>query len=191
MVTPEMLALLEALGANRSNGNGRTLLDHLEATRALLAAWGRPCEICLAGLFHSAYGAEGGAGRDRSANLVRREEVRAVIGPVAEELAYLYSALQRRSLFAIAARDSGYSVHDVFLNTELPLQETTVRALFEIEAANFVEGPLTRFDRLSDEILGRLRTGWEAAQRFVTPRAYEAVINRFGALAELRPGVGR
>jgi hypothetical protein len=191
MVTPEMLALLGALGARQAGGSGRMLLDHLEGTRALLAAWGSPREVCLAGLFHSAYGAEGGAARMRNANLARRQDVRAVIGPVAEELAYLYSALERRSLFGNAARDGEYAVHDLFVKSEVPLQETAVRALFEIEAANFVEGPLSRFNEFTDEVLARFRTLWEGTQRFVTPQAYESVINRFHALAELRPGLNR
>ena len=94
-------------------------------------------------------------------------------------------------MFANTARDSDYSVHDLFVKTEIPLQETTVRALFEIDAANFVEGPLTRLDQFSDELLRRVLTGWEGAQRFVTPRAYQAVTDRYRALAELRPGINR
>jgi uncharacterized protein DUF6817 len=84
MVTAEMFALLDRLGATDPARAARPLLDHLDGTRA---AWGSPAELCLAGLFHSAYGAEGGAARARDANLERRREVRAVIGLAAEELA--------------------------------------------------------------------------------------------------------
>jgi hypothetical protein len=87
MVTAEMFALLDRLGATEPARGARPLLDHLDGTRAVLAAWGSPAELCLAGLFHSAYGAEGGAARARDANLERRREVRAVIGLAAEELA--------------------------------------------------------------------------------------------------------
>jgi hypothetical protein len=68
----------------------------------------------------------------RNANLARRQAVEAVIGPVAEGLAYLYSALERRSLFRNSARDGDYTVHDLFVKCEVPVQETTIRALFEI-----------------------------------------------------------
>src|SRR5262245_45310123 len=90
MVTAQMLKLLDALGANQPRPGGRTLAEHLEGTRALLADMGSEPQVCLAGLFHSAYGAEGGTSRARDANLGFRDEVRSVIGPAAEELAYLY-----------------------------------------------------------------------------------------------------
>jgi len=38
----------------------------------------------------------------------------------------------------------------------VPVSENTLRALFEIEAANFVEGPLSRLDGVSGDSLGRL-----------------------------------
>jgi len=188
MVTPEMLALLDAMGAGGPSGAGRRLLDHLEGVRAVLAGWGSPSEVCLAGLFHSAYGAEGGAARERDANLARRDDVRAVIGPVAEELAYLYSALERRHLFGNAARHSDYLVHDLFVKAEVPVSETTLRALFEIEAANFVEGPLARFDAFGDEFHARIRSLWAGGRRFVSAQAYGSVMARFQAITERRIG---
>jgi hypothetical protein len=95
MVTAAMFALLDRLGATEPARGARPLLDHLDGTRAVLAAWGSPAELCLAGLFHSAYGAEGGAARARDANLEWRGEVRAVIGLAAEELAYFTSTYLR------------------------------------------------------------------------------------------------
>jgi hypothetical protein len=59
-------------------------------------------------------------------------------------------------------------------------------SLFELDAANFVEGPLTRFDEFDDEFLARYRSLWEAAQRFMTRQAYAAVIARLDVLAEKR-----
>jgi len=53
MVTREMLALLEELGTTEHRPGRRPLLEHLEGTRAVLARWGTPTEICLAGRFHS------------------------------------------------------------------------------------------------------------------------------------------
>ena len=186
MVTAEMLKLLETLDANQPRPSGRTLAEHLEGTRALLAGMGSAPEVCLAGLFHSAYGAEGGTSRARDANLSRQDEVRAVIGPAAEELAYLYSVLERQHLFGNARRDGDYSVNDLFVNAEVPVSETTLRALFEIEAANFVEGPLSRFAATSDEDLARFRVLWVSARRFARASAYAAVMDRHAALAKRR-----
>jgi hypothetical protein len=185
MVTSEMLDLLDKLGTNKARGTGRTLLEHLEGTRAVLAEWGSSTDVCLAGLFHSIYGAEGGAARARDANLARRDDVRRLIGPVAEELAYFYSALERRHLFGNATRSGQYVVNDLFEKREVPVSEITLRALFEIEAANFVEGPLSRLT-LPQETVALYRTLWEKARPLVSARGYEAVMARFRALDEQR-----
>jgi hypothetical protein len=155
-----------------------------------LAAWGSPAERCLAGLFHSAYGAEGGAARARDANLERRGEVRAVIGLAAKELAYLYSALERRHLFGNAVRSGDYAVNDLFAKVEVPVSETTLRSLFEFDAANFVEGPLTRFDESArshyprrpcrDDLGRRVRPG----ERVLDQRPYAR-----GPVQSLLPGL--
>ena len=95
-------------------------------------------------------------------------------------------ALERRHLFGNAVRSGDYAVNDLFAKVEVPVSETTLCSLFELDAANFVEGPLTRFDEFDGEFLARYRSLWEAAQRFVTRQAYAAVIARFDALAEKR-----
>lgn len=187
MVTAEMLELLDTLGVNQPRPSGRALAEHLEGTRALLAGMDSAPEVCLAGLFHAVYGEEeGGTLLVRDANLNRRDEVRAVIGPAAEELAYLYSALERRHFLGNARRDGNYTVNDLFVNSEVPVSEATLRALFEIEAANFVEGPLSRCDVISDEDLALYRAFWESARRFVGATAYAAVMDRHAALAKQR-----
>lgn len=185
LVTAEMIKLLDTLGMNQPRPGDRTLAEHFEGTRALLAGMGSAPEVCLAGLFHGVY-AEGDTGRARDANLGRRDEVRAVIGPAAEELAYLYNALDRQHLFGNAHRDSDYTVNDLFVKSEVPVSESTLRALFEIEAANFVEGPPSRFDAISDEHLAHYRAAWESARRFVRATAYAAVVDRHAALAKWR-----
>jgi hypothetical protein len=127
-----------------------------------LAAWGNPAELCLAGLFHSAYGAEGGAVRARDANLERRQ--RGTGGHrVSGGRAYLFvQRLEQRHLFGNAVRSGDYAVNDLFAEVEVPVSETTLRSLFELDAANFVEGPLTRFDEFDGEFLARYRSLWEA-----------------------------
>jgi hypothetical protein len=67
-------------------------------------------------------------------------------------------------------RSGDYAVNDLFAKVEVPVSETTLRSLFELDAANFVEGPLTRFDEFDGEFLARYRSLWEAAQRFARDR---------------------
>jgi hypothetical protein len=80
MVTEKMSALLGRLGATELEHSARPLLDHLDGTRAVSAVWGSPTELRLAGLLHSAYGAEGGAARARDGNRERRAEDRRSLG---------------------------------------------------------------------------------------------------------------
>ena len=185
IVTAEMLELLDSLGMNQSDPGDRTLAEHFEGTRALLAELGSAPEVCLAGLFHGVY-AEGDTGRARDANLSRRDEVRAVIGPAAEELAYLYNSIDRPHLFGNANRDGEYTVNDVFVKSDIPVPETTLRRLFEIEAANYIEGPPSRFDAISDDDFAYYCAAWESARRFVDERVYAAVTERHAAVARWR-----
>ena len=185
MVTSEMLALLDVLGANDARPGRRPLMAHLEGTRAVLARWGSSTDICLAGLFHSVYGAEGGRAADRDANLGRRDDVRALIGAPAEELAYLYAACERRSLFTNAPGASVLTIHDMFEKRDVPVSETTLRALLEMEAANFVEGPVERIN-YPDSLIAQITRAWTNARSFVTARAYEEVQGRLRAIDERR-----
>ena len=185
MVTAEMLALLDALGANEPRPGQRSLFEHLEGTRAVLARWGSSTDICLAGLFHSVYGAEGGQARDRDANLGHRDAVRALIGPVAEELAYLYAACERRSLFTNAPDATTLTVNDMFEKRAVPVTEPTLRALLEIEAANMVEGPAERI-KYPDSLIAQIEAAFERVRPLVTAQAYEALQERFRAIAALR-----
>jgi hypothetical protein len=90
------VAFLESVGADQVEHSDERLLDHLLATRALLADWGARTELCDAALFHSVYGTQflqdGLLGSDR------RDEVRTLIGAGAEELAWLWHAVRRESL---------------------------------------------------------------------------------------------
>jgi hypothetical protein len=52
MMTAEMFALLDRLGATEPGRSARPLLDHLDGTRAVLAAWDSSAELRLT-VFHS------------------------------------------------------------------------------------------------------------------------------------------
>jgi hypothetical protein len=80
---------------------------------------------------------EGSAARAPDGNLERRGEGHAVIGLAAEELAYLYSALERRHLFGNAVRSGDYAVNDLFAKVEVPVSETTLRLAFRARRGEF------------------------------------------------------
>ena len=98
-VTERAIAFLEAEGAGaHGHGPGRSLLDHLRGTAALLDRWGQPPWLQHAALVHSVYGTE--ARRRRLIAPARRAEVSALVGERAERIAYLFAVIPRRRLSA-------------------------------------------------------------------------------------------
>ena len=98
-VTERAIAFLEAEGAGaHGHGPGRSLLDHLRGTAALLDRWGQPPWLQHAALVHSVYGTE--ARRRRLIAPARRAEVSGLVGERAERIAYLFAVIPRRRLSA-------------------------------------------------------------------------------------------
>ncbi|MEJ8632556.1 2OG-Fe(II) oxygenase [Streptomyces sp. MS2.AVA.5] len=106
-VPTRLLHVLEGLGAHdvphlRRHAKGpdqgsrlRRLSDHLVGTYRILRDWGCDTDVCAAGLFHGAYGPLGAG--TALLSLENRNTLREAIGTRAEELVYLYSALDRSS----------------------------------------------------------------------------------------------
>jgi aspartyl/asparaginyl beta-hydroxylase/uncharacterized protein DUF6817 len=94
-----LVGFLRAEGAaTLPHAEGRSLLDHLLETSAILRRWGQPESVVHAGLIHSVYGTE--AFHAQLVSVARRDEVAAVVGVQAERLAYLFSVTPRRPLLA-------------------------------------------------------------------------------------------
>jgi aspartyl/asparaginyl beta-hydroxylase/uncharacterized protein DUF6817 len=97
--TDAILALLRAEGADRlSHAGGRTLLDHLRDTAAIVGRWGHPEWLVCAALIHSVYGTD--AYHHQLIAPSRRDELAPIAGARAERLAYLFCATPRRPLLA-------------------------------------------------------------------------------------------
>ncbi|MCJ0762041.1 DUF6817 domain-containing protein [Variovorax terrae] len=92
-VPPAAWRLLEGSAAMHLAHSGRTLLLHLAGTWQLLRRWGNTQPICLAGLFHSIYGTN--AFQRQSLPENRRPELQHAIGHGAEQLAWLFGAVDR------------------------------------------------------------------------------------------------
>lgn len=108
--TGPRLALLRRLGfGDLTHDSHVPFLSHLLGTRRVLVQWGERPALCDAGLFHSAYGTEYFP-VDHPAS---REEVRAVIGDDAEEIAWLWCTIRRDTIdttgpvVVTATRDGG------------------------------------------------------------------------------------
>jgi hypothetical protein len=115
----------------------RRLLDHLVGTRALLLAWGARPALADAGLFHSAYGTEAYAAASLPPS--RRAEVRTLVGPEAEELAWLFGVLRRETLAANLGRPAGFWVEERGSGARVPLGAGRLADLAKLTVANGLE----------------------------------------------------
>jgi aspartate beta-hydroxylase len=92
----QIVAFLEELGCrSAAHAAGRSLMDHLVATGAILAAWKAPTHVQHAGMLHSVYGTAVYR-QARMSVADGREPVRRLIGHRAERLVYLFSRIDRR-----------------------------------------------------------------------------------------------
>lgn len=178
MIRQELLDLLRELSTDQNPHSGRTLMDHLQGTWRLLRDWDNPDEICTAGLFHSVYGTE--FYKTRSADLSQREQIRQVIGQRAEQLAYFFSACDRRHMFSNVEKSGDYALQDLFQDELVPIPEDTLRALLEIEAANILD-QVPPVEEIPPEQAARWLKLWETARPFLSPKACASVFRYFHA----------
>jgi len=82
----EVIEFLIENNATSNGHSGRNLIDHLSGTADLLAQWNCDMDIVLAGLCHSVYGTD--SYHTVTIDPSRRDEVRALIGERAEQLAW-------------------------------------------------------------------------------------------------------
>ena len=131
------LLLLEELGvSDRRHLAGRSLAEHLTATFEILADWGAPEEVTLAGLFHSVYGTEAFDHPSLTPDGLSRLRVRNAIGVAAERLAYMFCALEREMFLANPA---GRRLANRFDGTTLAFRAGDLAAICEIFMANEID----------------------------------------------------
>jgi hypothetical protein len=151
-----------------------TLIEHLRGTHRILAAWGSPEYLRLAGLCHSIYGTESFV--RQPASLADRNYVQSVIGPEAERVAYLFCAHEKESLWENLPRDGGYSIRDRFLAEPVALAEKEIADLVTVTLANWLE---QRPRALPEDQRVRERE-FAASRRFLPPVAYADFLAAYG-----------
>jgi hypothetical protein len=170
MVKDKILSLLSDLQTAEWGHTGSSLQSHLRGTHDLLESWGNPSHVCLAGLFHSVYGTQ--SYKLQSVALARRELIRGAIGEDAELLVYLFCVAERDTFFSEANKPKPQLFDRVHQQT-VKVSAANLRALIEIEVANYVEFlPRTAMTRIE---LKRFSAKIESAKEILSPRAYEAV----------------
>ena len=134
MVEEKYLEALQSLGAGAHSHSERTLLHHLQGTYDQLKEWGNPEHVCLAGLFHSIYGTD--AFQAQTVRFDERDKVTEIISKAAEELAFLFCVADRTSFFDPKRENGKYGIRDLVHGRVVEVDEPTIAALIEIEAAN-------------------------------------------------------
>ncbi|NUK00335.1 DUF6817 domain-containing protein [Streptomyces lunaelactis] len=90
---------LVKLGIHKVAHQDETLMDHMFRACSILQDMKAEDHICLAALFHGVYGTEGLHNDDvESIPAAKRVEVRAVVGPVVEQMIYNFSVMSYASL---------------------------------------------------------------------------------------------
>jgi hypothetical protein len=132
------LALLDELGAEDTDHPRGTLSDHLRGTYDVLVGWGCERDVCLAGLYHSVYGTD--IFETVTLTPDARDKVLQAIGADAEQLAYLYCALERESLYDnLTTGGPPYGVRSRLDGAELRLGRDDYAGLLAIDLANRLE----------------------------------------------------
>lgn len=176
---------LREAGAHIKPHSGRTLYDHLEGVHGLLHEWGNEAPVCTAGLFHSVYGTS--AFKSRIIPLDKREEVRALIGAEAEELAYLFCVCERHACLAPLLYGT-MKIKNMGSGEQIPLTEKTLRQLLELEVANFVDHfPAKKIDNPGTQAELLLKTYIMTTQKQLSEGAYSAIRQIYDNTYSARP----
>lgn len=125
--------LLVATGAGDLPHPGGTLLAHLRRVRDLLADWGAPDTVRLAGLCHATYGTDGFG--TALLDPTERHRLVAAIGGEAEELVYLYGSCDRAAVYPRLGEPT-VPFADRFTGATTVPPAALVRGFAEITAAN-------------------------------------------------------
>lgn len=162
----------------------RPLIVHLRGTHDLLLEWRSSVPVCSAGLLHSIYGSR--TFTHATLELSARSLVQEMIGTEAERLVYLFCVSDRKRLLLENPR-APFSWVDHRTGDRYPLSPETLRALVEIEAANFLE-QLHLVD--SPEIIADMQARFESAEHLLSEPAKRALRIRLAIAQFARSGCG-
>lgn len=131
---------LVSLGTDKVPHTNEVFLSHLIGVHRDLKAWGCDEELCRAGMFHSIYGTE--RFQRFSLPIERRGEVRELIGPRAERLAYLNSAMDRASFDSAVMNADGadsFRIIDRLTQEEIELTREEFDDLCHVHLCDWLE----------------------------------------------------
>ncbi|MDD9938492.1 MAG: hypothetical protein OXT09_33090 [Myxococcales bacterium] len=167
----DLLTTLRALGTEQTAHLDGSLTAHLIGTFGLLEEWGNAQHLCVAGLYHAAYGTDGFAGSFFDWH--ERSLLASIVGEEVEPLIYLYAACDRPYTYARVGRDGvqlDYRDRLGGMTRMLSVHES--RALLELTFANELEIAL-RNDPFRAQYHDHFMQLFPRCRPFVSERAYE------------------
>jgi len=159
------VSFLVGAGAGSFSHAGTNLLAHLLGTYEMLRSWGVRDALCDAGLFHSVYGTESYV--ETVLPMSHRTRVRALIGADAEESAYLFGVMIKRTFYETLAKRGAFSVCCRLTGNRIVLRESQVADLCQLAVANWLE----QRPRVAVQYQFMKRAEFGAMRRFLSPPA--------------------
>ena len=126
--------LLQRMQADRRGFHDNSYLAHLLGMYRYLKSWGWDPDVCLGSLFHSIY-----LPGHPFWPLEARDEVRALIGRRAEQIAYLHSAHRIDQFAAAVERGEPFEVEDRFTKRMTPMTCEEFREFAALMLADWLE----------------------------------------------------
>ena len=160
----ELLEFLRSEGTAEVQHSKVDFMAHLVGVHQVLVSWHCPDAVCLGGLFHSIYGAEGFS--DGALDLRRRPEIRTLIGTAAERLAFVNSSMTYDSFDATLREGPPHRVVNRFTGAPVELTDQEFVDLSRIQLADWLE----QVERFPDN--------WDYRRQ-----VYRIIAERFGGRA--------
>lgn len=134
----QLTDFLVSLGTEKVPHTEGAFLAHLIGVYRDLQAWHCDEVVCQAGLFHSIYGTQ--RFQKFALPLERRGEVRDLIGPRAERLAFINCVMDRATFDSAAMGDGdSYRITDRLTGEEIELSRTDFEDLCRVHLCDWLE----------------------------------------------------
>lgn len=173
-MTTDVLTQLDKYDLQGFSHSDEGLVAHLQGTYDLLKEWGCREELCVAGLCHSIYGTE--SYRQNPIELSEREDIQKIIGKEPEQLAYLFGAHVKDSLWENLDRDGDYAIRDRLAETTVPLSKGQLADLITLTLANWLE----QRPRAPEKYARLREREFRAAEAYLPSKGYEAFTTAYG-----------
>jgi uncharacterized protein DUF6817 len=167
---------LERLGLHKVAHQDVTLVDHMIRACTILQDMKAKDHICLAGLFHGAYGTEG-LHNDNVESIPdsRRDEVRAIVGPEVERVIFTFSVMSYASLgksFRNVIRPNGKpELKDRRTGADIPLSQGEYLDILSMKLGDVLAHMPEQVGHALVDVTAEYAGFWEMAAEHLGPEA--------------------